>query len=127
MTCEVFSDMSQRHGAIGYCVMIRQLMRPIVVRHGDITDSADCSTAELIALAIGLSLCPRDVDSVIAYTDLDQLPGMMRGVRHAAIEAAQKRGLIPKRKPQSPQQPKQEKRIGLKLPKRKWPITWTTS
>jgi hypothetical protein len=83
-TISIFSDLSQRHGAVGYAVVIVPEHGPPTWEDGGLPAIKLNIAGEIAALAIGVAKCP-PCDRLIVYTDLSDLPGMMGG-RKASYE-----------------------------------------
>lgn len=87
LLCRVYADMSERHGATGFCAIadIGGVVRSCC---GDLTGIATGTAAEFEALAEGLRLCPVGAD-VIAHSDISDLPFVMNGGRVSFQEKIQ--------------------------------------
>lgn len=92
MTISVFSDVSQRHRAIGYFwVALDDGWQ--CEGSGDLTDLANVTAAEIAALALAIGFLPPQRETVAAFTDLADLPGMMVSGRRTSWQPRVQRQL----------------------------------
>lgn len=88
MIAYLYSDVSQRHMAIGYCCIIDRDGHSPITLAGDLTEAGHVSAAEIEGLAIALEHCPAGAECVLAYTDLVWLPSLLQGKADVSYRAS---------------------------------------